>query len=66
MLSLAFDLKLMSKLQERYFFVTLHIAGLYQLTKMSKLQKNKTQGSKPCTALVKYCDLKENMLKYLA
>jgi len=41
MLSLAFDLKLMSKLQERYFFVTLHIAGLYQLTKCPNFRKIK-------------------------
>jgi len=52
-----------SKLQERYFLVTLHIASLYQLTKVSKLKKSKTQGSKPCTVLMKYCDLKEN--KYI-
>jgi len=30
---------------------------------MSKLKKNKSQSSKPCTALVKYYDLKENTLK---
>lgn len=38
-----------SKLQERFFLATLHITSLYQLTKMSKLKKNKTQGSKPST-----------------